>query len=72
MRTVVVLFGEELADLSGSGVGSLGACDGGFDDGRQMKDFFALTCLVMTFIINPGKTTNRICTTRFAEESLLA
>lgn len=42
MGAIVVVFGEKLADLGSSCLGGLGTCDGGFNDGRQVEDFFAL------------------------------
>lgn len=43
----VVLLGEELADLGGSGGGGRRAGLGGFDDGGEMEDFFALPAVSM-------------------------
>jgi hypothetical protein len=38
----IVLFREELAYLRGGGLGGVWTCDSGFNDGREMEDFFAL------------------------------
>jgi hypothetical protein len=43
MRACVILLGKELANLVGGGGSSLGTGLGGFDDSREMEDFFALT-----------------------------
>jgi len=45
VRAVVVLLGEELADLLRGCCCCGRACDGGLDDGRQMQHFFALSAV---------------------------
>jgi hypothetical protein len=68
MRSLVVLLGEELADLRGCCGGRRRAALSCFDDGREMEDFLALRLSVHEQ--NMCVVTYRVSCSRFTEQPL--